>query len=120
MSLVSVHIAKRLVPGAPLGATDELITLPVRVIEQGEIAIRLADTVPTLDLAAGDVLIVHQRKTAASGELVIATREGRAFIGRWWTKHGQHALLDGNGDAIATDAQLVGAVTVAIRDGGTR
>jgi len=67
---------------------------------------------------AGDLLVVEPRSHAATGELVIATLENCAFIGRWWAKHGRRALLDGDFQAIAEAPELrvLGAITLVLRD----
>jgi SOS-response transcriptional repressor LexA len=79
---------------------------------------RLGSDLLDAGLAAGDLLIVEPRSHAATGEFVIATIGGRAFIGRWWTKHGARSLLDGTFHVIAQDPALrmLGAVTLIIRN----
>lgn len=78
---------------------------------------RLADDLLDLGLAAGDLLIVEARAHAATGEFVIATLDQRAFLGRWWTKHGTRRLMDNEFSAIADSPDLVvlGAVTLIVR-----
>jgi hypothetical protein len=53
----------------------------------------------------------------ATGELVFVTIETKAFIGRWWTKHGRRELLDDSLSLITDDERLevIGAITVIMR-----
>jgi len=81
---------------------------------------RVAGDWPSVGLADRDLLIVERRtNTAATGEVVIATQQGRAFIGRWWAKHGVRALMDNEFETIVQAAELVvlGAVTLIVREG---
>src|SRR5207237_451793 len=64
MAHVNLRITKRLTQGLPFTPCDDVVTLPAALVEQGEVAICLAATVPTLGLYTGDLLIVHPRKTA--------------------------------------------------------
>ena len=74
----------------------ETIALPRSVMEKGEIVFRArGENMRDQGIEDGDLLVVElrQRGRAATGELVIG-RIGRVvFIGRWWQKHGQKALL---------------------------
>ncbi len=54
---------------------------------------------------------------AATAETVIVLPEGRAFIGHWWAKLGDRALL-ARGLALITEEktmQILGAVTTILR-----
>ena len=74
----------------------EKLSLPKTVVEQGEIVFRArGDSLRDQGIEDGDLLVVENRPRgrASSGELVIG-RIGRiVFVGRWWQKHGQKALL---------------------------
>lgn len=74
----------------------EKIVLPKSVVEQGEIVFRArGDSMRDQGIEDGDLLVVENRPRgrASTGELVIG-RIGRVvFVGRWWQKHGQKALL---------------------------
>jgi SOS-response transcriptional repressor LexA len=67
-----------------------------------------------------DLLIVEPRPdgNAATGELVVVMLDRRAFVGRWWTKHGRRVLLDHALQPIAEgcDLRVIGAITVVIRE----
>lgn len=74
----------------------EKVALPKTVVEKGEIVFRArGDNMRDQGIEDGDLLIVETRPRgrASTGELVIG-RIGRiVFVGRWWQKHGQKALL---------------------------
>ena len=74
----------------------ETIALPKSLVEQGEIVFRArGDALRDQGIEDGDLLVVETRPRgrASTGELVIG-RIGRiVFVGRWWQKHGQKALL---------------------------
>jgi transcriptional regulator with XRE-family HTH domain len=76
--------------------SKERVALPKSVVEQGEIVFRArGDNLRDQGIEDGDLLVVEirPRGRASSGELVIG-RIGRiVFVGRWWQKHGQKALL---------------------------
>jgi SOS-response transcriptional repressor LexA len=76
--------------------TKEKVALPKSVVEKGEIVFRArGDNLRDQGIEDGDLLVVEirPRGRASSGELVIG-RIGRiVFVGRWWQKHGQKALL---------------------------
>ncbi len=74
----------------------EKVAMPKTVVEKGEIVFRArGDNMRDQGIEDGDLLVVETRPRgrASSGELVIG-RIGRiVFVGRWWQKHGQKALL---------------------------
>lgn len=76
--------------------TKEKVSLPKSVVEKGEIVFRArGDNMRDQGIEDGDLLVVEirPRGRASTGELVIG-RIGRiVFVGRWWQKHGQKALL---------------------------
>ena len=106
--------------GTPITERDEQVTLPADKVDERDVVFRSGSDVPDLGLARHDLLIVEPRANgeAATGELVIALLHGRTFIGRWWTKHGRRAVLDGECRAIAETPALrvLGAVTLVARD----
>ena len=76
--------------------SKEKVALPSPLLEKDEIVFRArGDNMRDQGIEDGDLLVVElrQRGRAATGELVIG-RIGRVvFVGRWWQKHGQKALL---------------------------
>lgn len=92
----------------------EKIALPKSVVEQGEIVFRArGDNLRDQGIEDGDLLVVELRPRgrASTGELVIG-RIGRVvFVGRWWQKHGQKALLS-NGLSEVTVGRSVRSLRV--------
>jgi hypothetical protein len=81
---------------------------------------RIAGNLPDLGLADRDLLIVERRPDgkAATGEFVITTLQERAFLGRWWAKHGDRMVLDNDFRSVvqAPELQVLGAVTLIVRE----
>lgn len=114
----TIRVAGLLTPGTRIVPANERVKLPADRIASGEVVYRLGSDIPDLALAVGDLLIVEPRAHASTGELVIATLEERAFLGRWWAKHGARKLLDSAFEVIADAPELlvVGAVTLVARE----
>lgn len=92
-----VKIAGVIRQGEPIDESNpETIAMPGNLLEKNEIVFRAAgDALRDQGIENGDLLIVELRPRgrAATGELVIG-RIGRiVFVGRWWQKHGQKALM---------------------------
>jgi hypothetical protein len=49
---------------------------------------------------------------------VITTLQKRAFLGRWWAKHGDRMVLDNDFRSVvqAPEVQVLGAVTLIVRE----
>jgi transcriptional regulator with XRE-family HTH domain len=74
----------------------ETLTFPRNLVEEGEIIFRArGSNLRDQGIEDGDLLVVELRPRgrAASGELVIGRIGKQVFIGRWWQKHGQKALM---------------------------
>lgn len=74
----------------------EKIALPRTLIEDGEIVFRArGDGMRDQNISDGDLLVVELRTRgrASTGELVIGRIGQHVFVGRWWRKHGQKALM---------------------------
>jgi hypothetical protein len=114
----SVRVTGVLAQGGAIGASEETVTIPADRIETGEVVFRVAGDF--LGLADRDLLIVERRPdgNAATGEFVIATLHERAFLGRWWTKHGDRMILDNDFHSVAQapELQVLGAVTLIVRE----
>jgi transcriptional regulator with XRE-family HTH domain len=103
--------------------SSEKIALPKALMEQGEIVFRArGDNMRDQGIEDGDLLIVETRPRgrASTGELVIG-RIGRVvFVGRWWQKHGQKALLSNGLSEVtvgrsARSLRVVAAINQIIR-----
>jgi transcriptional regulator with XRE-family HTH domain len=100
----------------------EAIALPRSLVEDGEIVFRARGDMADANISDGDLLVVELRPRgrAATGELVIGRIGRNVYVGRWWQKHGQKALLS-NGLADATvgrsarSLKVVAAINQIIR-----
>jgi transcriptional regulator with XRE-family HTH domain len=83
--------------GSPIDETQkERVAIPKSLVDSGEIVFRArGDNMRDQGIEDGDLLIVELRPRgrAATGELVIGRIGRHVFIGRWWQKHGQKALM---------------------------
>lgn len=119
--MVTIGLAGGLSQGAAIDASSagEHVTIPADKIDEGDVVFRAAGNLRGFGIERDDILVVETRPDgrAATGELVLATIETKAFIGRWWTKHGRRELLDDVLSLISDDPrlQVIGAVTVVMR-----
>lgn len=114
-----VTILAELVQGEPARQSGERVSLPASLLEVSEVIYRVADTsLAGLGAQPGDLLIVEPKATANTGELVLAERRGRVFVGRWWAKHGRRDLVGEDGQkVIVRDAAIAGSINLIIRSG---
>lgn len=92
----------------------EKIALPKSVVEKGEIVFRArGDNMRDQGIEDGDLLVVETRPRgrASTGELVIGRIGRLVYVGRWWQKHGQKALLS-NGLSEVTVGRTARALRV--------
>jgi transcriptional regulator with XRE-family HTH domain len=74
----------------------ERLALPRTLIEEGEVVFRARGSgMEDQNIHDGDLLVVELRPRgrAATGELVIGRIGELVYVGRWWQKHGQKALM---------------------------
>lgn len=74
----------------------ETLLVPRSLFDQGEIVFRArGDNMRDQGIEDGDLLVVELRPRgrASTGELVIGRIGKQIFVGRWWSKHGQKALM---------------------------
>lgn len=116
----SIRVTGVVAQGSAIGASEETVTIPADRIETDEVVFRLAGDLLHLGLANRDLLIVEPRPkgNAATGEFVITTLHERAFLGRWWAKHGDRIVLDNDFHAVAQapELQVLGAITLIVRE----
>jgi hypothetical protein len=120
--MVMVVLAGGVSQGAEIDASfaGEQVAIPADKIDKGDVVFRAAGwNLLASASTAMDILVVETRPDghAATGELVLVTIETKAFIGRWWTKHGRRELLDDVLSLITDDErlQVIGAITVIMR-----
>jgi transcriptional regulator with XRE-family HTH domain len=94
---VEVRTAGTIRQGQPIDEEKkETVIVPKSLLDSGEILLRCDnDSLRSLGIEHGDLLVVELRPRgrAASGELVIAKAGANVYVGRWWQKHGQKALM---------------------------
>jgi HTH-type transcriptional regulator/antitoxin HipB len=74
----------------------ETSPLPSSVVGKGEVVFRArGEKMRDQGIEDGDLLVVELRQTgrAASGELVIGKVGELLYVGHWWQKHGQKAIM---------------------------
>ena len=120
--MITVRLAGAITQGAAIDtrASGVLVTVPREKLDADDLVFRVDDAaLRAFGMQRGDLLIVEPRPegNAATAELVLATLRERAFIGRWWTKRGQRALLDDAYGVICDDRdlQVIGTITVIVR-----
>jgi transcriptional regulator with XRE-family HTH domain len=120
----SVKIAAELRQGEPVvELKGETAAIPASLIEKGEIVFRArGDKLRHEGIEDGDLLVVQLRQTgrAATGELVIGKVGETVFVGRWWQKNGQKALMSDGPSEVTTGAakrtlKVVAAINAIVR-----
>ncbi|HEX7149914.1 MAG TPA: helix-turn-helix domain-containing protein [Thermoanaerobaculia bacterium] len=94
----------------------EQIVLPGTLVEKKELVFRArGEELRDQGIEDGDILIVETRPRgrAANGELVICKIGETAFVGRWWQKHGQKALMSNGLSEVTTGKSKRGLKVVA-------
>jgi transcriptional regulator with XRE-family HTH domain len=103
--LVEVTTAGEIRHGEPVNeSATEKVSLPKALVDPSEIVFRArGEAMRDQGIEDGDLLVVENRPRgrAATGELVIGKIGRQVFVGRWWQKHGQKAMMS-NGLAEVT------------------
>ena len=97
--------------------------LPASLIEKGEIVFRArGDKLRHEGIEDGDLLVVQLRPKgrAASGELVVGKIGEDVYVGRWWQKNGNKALMSDGPSVVTTGAakgtlKVVAAINAIVR-----
>ncbi|HXH91454.1 MAG TPA: hypothetical protein VNN25_07735 [Thermoanaerobaculia bacterium] len=116
-----VRLAGVLSQGAAIDKTSasERVLIPESAIDVDDIVFRAREDIPAVFVQRGDLLIVERRKPdhAATGELVVVLIGDRSFIGHWWTKRGERALVNDGLDLVTEDKKMriIGAITAILR-----
>ncbi len=113
--LVKLETSGEIRHGQPIDEKQkEAVALPKSIVEQGEIVFRArGGDMRDQGIEDGDLLVVELRPRgrASSGELVIGKIGKQVFVGRWWSKHGQKALMS-NGLSEVTVGRSVRSLKV--------
>jgi len=112
VSLLQVRIHAEIEHGKPLLETSESAFVSSEVLEGHELLYRVRRAP---DVEPGDLLIVEPRSTAATGELVLATRGKNVYLAHWWAKHGREELREHPHKSLTGKFQILGAVNLIVR-----
>jgi len=120
--MMTVRLAGAVSQGAAIDTSvaGALVSVPRGKVDADDLVFRaVRGDLQELGIERGDLLIVEPRPdgNAATAELVLTLISERAFVGRWWAKHGRRSLLDHALQTIADGAELrvLGAITVVLR-----
>ncbi len=103
--------------GQEFQPTAARVTLPKELLARGEEVYCVVDaSFAELGAKAGDLLIVEPKKTANTGELVLAREGDVLWVGRWWGKHGRRDVVGPDGQTILSSrATVFGSVNLIVR-----
>jgi HTH-type transcriptional regulator/antitoxin HipB len=94
---VEVETSGAISHGQPIDESiKEAVALPISLVEKDEIVLRARGSdMRDQGIEHGDLLVVELRPRgrASTGELVIVKIGRQVYVGRWWSKHGQKALM---------------------------
>ncbi len=113
---VMVVILADIGQGAVAQQNGKRVELPAALVDRHDVLYRVIDaSLEPMGASSGDLLIVEPKDTASTGELVLAERRGKVYVGRYWAKHGRRDLVGDGDDVIVRAATIVGAVTLIVR-----
>jgi transcriptional regulator with XRE-family HTH domain len=118
---LEVETAGEIRQGEPVDETKkETVALPHSLVEDGEIVFRArGEGMRDQGIEDGDLLVVELRPRgrAANGELTVGRIGKRVWVGWWWQKHGQKALMShGLAEVVVGRAlKVVAAVNAIVR-----
>jgi transcriptional regulator with XRE-family HTH domain len=122
--LFELEISGEIRQGQPVDErVRDKVAIPRNLLDNGEIVFRFrGDGLADQGIADGDLLVVENRPRgrASNGELVIGRIGKQVWIGRWWQKHGQKALMSNGMSEVTTgraarSLKVVAAVNQIIR-----
>lgn len=112
---LEVKLSGELRQGEPIDESKtDTVQLPHSLMEEGEIVFRArGENLRDQGIDDGDLLIVELRPRgrASNGEIVVGRIGRNVFVGRWWQKHGQRALMS-NGLAEVTTGRSARSLKV--------
>jgi hypothetical protein len=119
--MMSMRLAGSLSQGEAIDTTSagEFVPIPEDAASEGDLLFRASSYISDFSIDAGDYLIVDPRRDgdARTGELVLATLGGVAFVGRWWEKNGRRAIVRDQLSPVVEEPGITifGAITVIVR-----
>lgn len=105
------ELAGEIEHGVALFVAADPVSLPPELVDEHELVYRIRSAP---GFSEGDLLVVEPRNHASTGELVLAMRGPRVFVGRWWAKHGLRQLHVEGGD-ILEGCEVAGAINQVAR-----
>lgn len=113
---VMVVILADIGQGAIAQQNGQRVELPAALIDARDVLYRVIDgSLGRMGANPDDLLIVEPKETASTGELVLAEKRGKVYVGRYWAKHGRRDLVGDSNVVIVRAAKVVGAVTLIVR-----
>lgn len=113
---VMVVILADIGQGAIAQQNGQWVELPTALVDPHDVLYRVIDgSLEPMGANPGDLLIVEPKETASTGELVLAEKRGKVYVGRYWAKHGRRDVVGDGDDVIVRAAKIVGAVTLIVR-----
>jgi phage repressor protein C with HTH and peptisase S24 domain len=113
---VMVVILADIGQGAIAQQNGQRVELPTALVDPHDVLYRVIDgSLGPMGANPGDLLIVEPKETASTGELVLAEKRGKVYVGRYWAKHGRRDVVGDGDDVIVRAAKIVGAVTLIVR-----
>lgn len=113
---VMVVILADIGQGAIAEQNGQRVELPATLVDRRDVLYRVIDgSLEPMGASSGDLLIVEPKDTASTGELVLAEKRGKVYVGRYWAKHGRRDLVGDGEVVIVRAAKVVGAVTLIVR-----
>jgi hypothetical protein len=123
MRTIRVSLAGAFTQGQPLDRTmQERIDVPDDIMDEHDELYRVVKKgIPRMNLRTNDLLVVEPRPrgNASTTELVLVEYDRRAYVGRWWGKRGQRAVLDEDRQVIVegVGVHVLGTITMIARLG---
>jgi hypothetical protein len=99
--------------GSPLLTISEEVELPDELMEYHESLYRVGADFQ--EYCQGDLFIVEHRKDVSTGEFVLATFRGDAYVGRWWAKHKRRELRVSQTATPLRGVQIAGVINLVVR-----
>jgi hypothetical protein len=120
---IAAHLVGSFTPGHPLDlTTNDLVMVPSDLYDDDEQLYRVVGRgVGWLNIRPDDILIVQPRPegNASVAEIVLAEQDGKAYVGRWWTKRGKRVVVNAEyGPVVEGETvRVLGAITLIARPG---
>ena len=123
ISIVSLPVVGRVAAGEPILAEQNIVDempVPARFVGSGNNFILTVhgDSMINAGIMDGDLVVVHQQKTANNGEIVVAMLDGSATVKRFFRENNRIRLQPENSEMapiITKNAEILGKVVSVYR-----